>query len=224
MSNAFQLNYRFKESYLLSIKYSLDRNQFFDYQPQLDRSDPKVIRQIFNTLNIDWSQSMATTFSLPWNPTKWWQVQTQLMGVWQHSRTRYENSNLSFGQLFGQVNMTHVVKLWPKASAELTAFYNTPSQTMGIYRRQAYGSVIVGLQQKLNKQRGVLRLTVSDLFWTNKRIGQYNVSALDARSYTAVIYEPRVFKLSYSYNFGSQTMKASSRRKTGSDEERERAN
>ncbi|GAA4400857.1 TonB-dependent receptor [Nibrella viscosa] len=224
LSDAVQINYRFKDAYLLSVRYSFDRNQFFDYQPQIDRSDPQVVRQVFNTRNIDRTHSVTGTFALPWSPVRWWQSQTQVMAVWQQASTQYEGSLLQFGQLFGQLNTTHTFTLWPGSSAELTAFYNTPSQTMGLFRRRAFGSVTVGWQQKLNKQRSLLRLSISDLFWTNKRIGTYSIPEQDIRSYTAVVYEPRVVRLSYTHNFGSQTVKAAGRRKTGSEEERERAN
>ncbi|GAB4036843.1 outer membrane beta-barrel family protein [Spirosoma gilvum] len=224
MSDAVQLNYRFKGAYLLSVRYAFDRNQFFDYQPQLDRSDPQATRQVFNTRNIAQTHSVSASFAFPWSPARWWQSQTQFLGVWQQASTWYEQNFLSFGQVYGQLNTTHTVKLWPGAAAELTAFYNSPSRTMGIFQRRAYGSVTVGLQQKVDKQRGLLRLTLSDLFWTNTRIGDYNLPEEDIRAYTAVTYEPRVIRLSYTYNFGSQSIKGTGKRKTGSEEERERAN
>jgi hypothetical protein len=224
LSDAVQLNYRFNGSYLVSVRYTFDKNQFFDYQPQIDRSDTQTTRQIFNTRNIDRTHSVATTISFPWNPTRWWQTQTQLMAVWQHSSTRYESSMLVFRQVYGQLNTTNTFKLWPGGSAELTAFYNTPSQTMGVFKRQAFGSVTVGVQQKLNKQHGVLRATISDLFWTNNRIGWYDIPEQHIYSYTSMIYEPRVFRLSYTHNFGGQSVKNTGNRKTGSEEERERAN
>ncbi len=224
ISDAVQLSYRFKENYLLSLRYAFDKNQFFDYQPQIDHSDPNVVRQIFTTRNIDKTQTVTTTFSVPWIITDWWQSQTQLLGVWQHSSTAYGSTNLSFGQLYGQINTTHTLRLNAQSNLELAAFYNTPSQTMGIFKREAFGSLTVGWQQKLAKEKGIIRISVSDLFWTNKRVGSYTLTDQNMVATTAAILEPRIVRVSFTRNVGSQSIKNAARRKTGSEEERERAN
>ncbi len=222
LGNIFQASYRFLDSYLLSVRYGIDRNQFFDYQPHIIQTD-STVRQLFNTQNIDKSQSITTTFSLPFKITSWWHSQTQVMAVWQQSKTQYGNSYLSFSQWYGQVNTTNYFKIWPAGAAEITAFYHTPSQSMGIFRRPAYGSLILGLQHAINP-KSTVRVSITDVLWTNKRIGRYALASEGIESSSAVIYEPRVVRLSYNHNFGSNKIKTGLKRKTGSEEERERAN
>ena len=158
---------------------------------------------------------------LPWQVTPWWKTQTNLTGLWQSLTTIYLDSPVSRTVWNAQLNSSQTFTLPRKFTAELTGFYYSPT-VFGLYRGRIFGQVTVGLQKILPNDKGTLRLTLSDIFWTN--IGRYNstIPALNINTTVTFLSEPRVFRLTYTRNFGSQTVKAASRRATGSEEERSR--
>jgi hypothetical protein len=93
---------------------------------------------------------------------------------------------------------------------------------MGIGYLKSLGSFNAGIQKKLNHNKGIIGLTGTDLLWTQRfAIRSINPQLnqdinMDAR------FEPRVMRLTYSRNFGNQHVKVTSKRKTASEEERNR--
>lgn len=80
----------------------------------------------------------------------------------------------------------------------------------------------MGIQKKLPEEKGTLRLTFSDLFWTNIIRTTSGVEVLNPVGGWNGSFEPRVVWFTYSRTFGNKNVKAINRRKTGSEEERSR--
>ena len=219
ITDAFQSTYRFKNKYLLSLGLSYDKNPIIPWQVYVD---PETNKQVAHADNLQDSYSSSLTFTLPIRVTSWWDINTNLMGVWQTNRTAVEGRKIELQAGFGQVNMTQSLKLPEGFSAEITGFYRSRSP-FGISYVKSMGALNVGLQKKLKEDKGTFRLSVDDLFWTTKLRLVTDQPSLHINQYfLAAFSEPRIFRFTYSRNFGNKNVKGAKNRSTGSDEERKR--
>lgn len=218
LTDAVQTTYRFKDSYLLTLRYSYDKNAIFFGQPRVDAATNRTYNAPTNIRDVN---SMALTFAFPLKLTPGWQAQTNLMGVYQRSATNYEGRALQLTQAFANVQLTQTLKLGRDLTGELTTFYRSPF-LLGLNRVAAIASVDAGVQKKLARNRGNLRLGVQDLFWTYQFRGTINQPQINLVQENGFVFEPRVVRLTYTRNVGNQNVKAGGRRATGSDEERRR--
>jgi hypothetical protein len=220
LTDAFQTTYRFRESYLVSLSYSYDKMPIIDWQMHLD---PETNKQYARAENLKNSRNFALNISLPFTPTNWWQIQGNVSGTWINNTGLYEGREVTLQGGYGMVNLSQTFKLPKNFSAEVSGFYQSRSP-FGIAYIKPLGVLNAGLQKKLNKEKGVLRVSIDDIFWTMRFRILADQPDLNLYSYfNGTFSDPRVVKLTYSRNFGNQKMKASTRRETGSAEERRRA-
>ncbi|MBK9488439.1 MAG: outer membrane beta-barrel protein [Haliscomenobacter sp.] len=122
-------------------------------------------------------------------------------------------------------SINQTLKLPHNYELELNAWHNG-SQFDGATRISDFGMVNLGIGKKLNRDRGTLQLTVTDLLKTMRLsayIGHLTPLVFQLRSvsnYRSESAWARIFRLSYSRNFGNVLNKE--KRKSGADEERER--
>ena len=114
-------------------------------------------------------------------------------------------------------NSLRFAKTW---TAELSGFYSSPTIWQGAFKSKSMWGVDAGLQKQLFKGKGNIKASVSDIFhsmkWSGSTrfAGQYGV----ASGY----WESRLFKLNFSYRFGSNEVKAARQRNSGAEEESKR--
>ena len=219
ITDAFQATYRFKNIYLLSLGLSYDKNPIIPWQVYVD---PETNKQVAHADNLKNSYSYSLTFTLPIRITSWWDINNNLMGVWQVNRTAIEGKDIKLQAGFGQINMTQSFKLPSNFSAEITGFYQTRTP-FGISYIKPLGALNVGIQKKLKEEKGIFRLSVDDLFWTTRwRFVTDQPSLNINQSFVGVFSEPRIFRFTYSRNFGNKNVSGAKKRSTGSEEERKR--
>lgn len=105
-------------------------------------------------------------------------------------------------------------------SAELNAALNTGGQYGFMVSKPQWG-LSTGVQKAVLKNKGTVRLSISDIFWTNlpRAVVTYNNYIEKWHAYR----ETRVGTLSFTYRFGSNKILGARRRTTASEEERQRA-
>ena len=79
----------------------------------------------------------------------------------------------------------------------------------------------VGLQKSFNAKWRA-KLTLQDVFHTNRIINKINVP--DFKSRVRITMDTRVVLLNITYSFGNQQLKGSRQRKTAAEEEVQRTN
>jgi len=220
ITDAVQVNYRFQESYLVSFSYSYDKNPIISWQMHVD---PETNKSYARAENLQNSGTYSLNFSVPLKLTSWWQLQSNVMGVWQINKTIYEGKDFELAAGYVQLNMNQTFTLPHNFSAELSGFYVSKSP-FGVAYIDPLGALNVGVQKKLNHEKGTFRLSVDDLFWTNWFTLINEQPALNMHtSFRGAFSEPRVVRLTFSRNFGNTKVKAATKRETSSEEERKRA-
>jgi hypothetical protein len=219
ITDAIQTTYRFNSSYLLSLKYSYDKNPIIPWQVHVD---PETNQQYARAENLTNSQTYSFTFTFPVKVTSWWNIQANIMGNWQDNRSYYRGQAVQVQAGYANINATQSFSLPHNFSAEITSIYQTRSP-FGIAYLRAFGALNIGLQKKLNPDKGTLRLTVDDLLWTTVWVLVSKQPDMNLNStFTGYFSEPRIVRLTYSRNFGNKGVKSAGNRATGSEEERRR--
>ena len=111
------------------------------------------------------------------------------------------------------------IKINKTLNAEINGWYMTRSQQQFL-TLNPMGSLTIGLQQKVLKGQGKLGLTLSDIFYTEQVSGTIQYQDIN------LIYSQRSAsrnaRLTFSYSFGNQSLKAARNRKTGAETESNR--
>lgn len=218
ISDALQIGYKYKSNYLFTLRFSSDKNVISGNQARVDTADNKTY---LTPVNLDLVNTAALVVSFPLTLTRWWQMQNNLTGVFQQVETQYSGVGINNKLWNGQFFSSNTFLLPNGFSAELTANYQSPILG-GVAKQRAFGQVSLGFQKKLKHDKGILRLNISDLFWNNIRVLDFNVPALNIdQHYTLRFTEPRVVRLTYSRNFGNKNVKAANQR-LNSEEEKKR--
>lgn len=221
ITDALQTTYRFRENMLLNLSYSYDKTPIVAWQVHLD---PATNKQFARAENLKNARNFSLNFSAPFSPAPWWQIQSNIMGVYIKNLGYYDEKEITLTSGFANINLNQTFRLPNNFTAELTGFYQSRAP-FGISYAKALSMVNAGLQKKLNQDKGTLRLSVDDIFWTMRFRLLTDQPALNVYSYfDGTFSDPRVVRLTYSRNFGNQKMKAATRRQTSSEEERQRAN
>jgi iron complex outermembrane receptor protein len=103
---------------------------------------------------------------------------------------------------------------------ELSGFYNSPTIYQASSESRSQWSTDIGLKMKMLNGSGNLALALSDVFKTNRWIGEIHYGALDLVITNR--WDSRRLKVNFSYLFGNKKLKKTRNRKTGLDDEKKR--
>ena len=201
------------QSMLLSIQYSDSKNEIANFQPKFN---PENNIEILFSRNMDHLRTWNLTSSIPFSPSKWWDVQTNLSGNYQTLISDGESEVYHVASF--TANIMNTFSLPKDFAIELTGFYQSKS-LMGIWELLPMGSVNVGIQKKLKNDMGTLRLAGNNIFNTSN----LRVSALTHHSGLNMDFDTRSISLTYTIGFGNHKLRKVNI-KSGSEAEQRRIN
>ncbi|MEK6478178.1 TonB-dependent receptor [Catalinimonas sp. 4WD22] len=208
-------DYAYK-SFMFSLQYSMDKNVIMRFQPQIDQETNMLI---FVSDNIDRRNTIAATFTLPFQVTPWWEMQNNLTANWQMIDTDLNGEYYQRTQKGFQANSTHTFRLPHKFTLELAGNYSSPVIN-GYFNWLARGFVNLGIQKEFNNN-GSLRFSCNDIFETTQLRWKTHESAsflLDGR----LKFEKRQFIITYTQKFGNNKVKGARQRSGASAAEQNR--
>jgi len=213
----YDLNYK---SYILSLQYTDQDDTIVRFQEYLDEETGRLI---FQSENLDFTKTFAVTLGFPIAVNNWWQMQNNFLFVSQYIGAFYDDEPVEFSIGYFQGNTTQTFKFYNDYSAEITAFYLSPSYS-GTAKRAANYYINIGVQKKFGDKWGTLRFSIDDLLDSNILKFSTDLPDQNLKTNNRLKFSPRTYKLTYSRSFGNKKLKSTRDRKTGAEEERDRAN
>ncbi len=209
-----KLSHSYKGIITTALNYTHTQNYFLNYRDTLAGG-----KTFSTTINAGTQQYFTVNSSLQISPTKWWDVFVYAEAFYQSVNGKVNQLVLKQGQLSAEAsgsNTFRIGKLW---SAEVSGYWNSryfdaPANV------HAQWSVDAGLQRKILKEAGTVRFNATDLFGSLKFSLNRNYGGLYYRM--ANRWESRQYRLSFTYKFGNNNIKASKSRKSGVAEEQGR--
>ena len=217
-THSFQLTHAFKSILNTTLAYSRITDMIASEVPY---QIPEENKTYVTTDNLDNQDNLSLTLSAPITVTKWWSLQANLTGVYNHFKTFYQNDLYEIEQLTWNTYANNQFRLPKGWTAELSGWYNSRN-VYGLFVSKPQGMINVGLQKTVLEKKGTFRLNVQDIFWMNTFRGstEFKDINLQVRS----TWPSRQVRLSFTYRFGNQNVKGARQRNTGSDDLQQRVN
>lgn len=209
------LTHTYKYTLTTSLQYSHVNDFFTDVFDTLNQSAS------FKTVGNYTKQDIVTLdVSYPFALAKWWTVYLKTTGTYQHSILDFKDDVSEHSVVTGFVFMQNQFQINKKLTAEVSGWYSSPSIWNGYSRIESIGSVDLGLQARILKNRGTLRLNFNDIFLTNK--WRLNSDLQHLALWGNGGQESRRVGLTFTYLFGNDQVKQLRERVTGSKEATDR--
>jgi len=214
-THSLGLSHSFKNTFITSLGYNYSSGVFTQIIRQDDAT--KSIYQTNENLNNSLDFNASETVQL--QPTKWWRLNGTITGMYKEIQFNSSmGSSISRWSYTG--NMSNNFSLPGKVEMELSMRYTSDQLVSNIIVRPRY-SIDLGFQRKVFKDKGILKVAVSDIFKTaqNGAYAKYGNVDIDVMNYN----DTRSLKISFNYNFGKSEFKTRSNRSTASSEEQSRS-
>jgi hypothetical protein len=209
-----ELSHQYKQYLTTTISYSIIK----DYFSQLFLSAGRDIL-IYAEGNVGRAYNLGLSMATQLNPRKWWSLTAQgifnykrLNGyVWNNYRSEIRQFNISMNNQF-KINKTY--------TAELSGFYTGRARNDLQELLYPNSQVVIGLARPVLKQKGTLKLSMRDIFYT---LGMEGVTDFQSASeYFLLRRDSRVVNISVVYRFG-KPIKPVKRNTGGAADEMQRA-
>lgn len=213
--DGFKLDINIKRA-IVSIDYSHSKNEIANFQPEID---PLTNKQILRSQNLDFLKLYSVPLSVPWILTDWWDIQANTSGFFRKFKTLHLQENETRDLYNFNFNLANNIRLPKDFLLEITGFYES-KMMMGIWQFMPLGSLNIGLQKKLQENRGTLRLAIDDMLYTNVWNLNTHIPPEVVSQFVGDFHVQSI-RLTYNRALGNKKLKDVTI-KSGSEEERKR--
>ncbi len=217
-SNSFSVGHTYK--YTLNTTFTYTRTD--DLMAQLTDTASMGAAYI-TTANVAQQDVYALNVSYPFTLSKVWNVFANAGVSNTHNKGDFGEGkivDITATTFNGYAQNSFML---PKNfTIELSGWYNSPGIWGGNFATKAIWAVDAGIQKKLFKERGTLKLGVADIFNSQHWSGENNFGGLHLVAMGG--WESRQFKANFTYLIGNSSVKGSRNRKTGMEDETLRIN
>lgn len=214
--DGLKLDVKIKQA-VVSLGYSDARNQIVNFQPEIDILTNK---QVLRSQNLEFEKLYNINLSVPVTLTDWWDVQANTSGFYRKFKTAHLDDNLTRDFTHFNFNLVNTIILPKDFSLELVGFYES-KMIWGLWEFRPLGSLNIGIQKKLKENKGVFRLSMDDIFYTNIWKMYSSMPESQINSFLLGDMHNQSFRLNYTRSFGNKKLEAV-KIESGSEEERKR--
>lgn len=208
-----ELSHVYKNILTTTVGYSVT-NDYFS-QLFIANGDGTII---YTEGNFNRMRNISASVSANFSPVHWWSFTA--MTLYNHKRIEgvlWKDYVASIGQMnFNINNQFRFKKDW---TAELSSFYITKNQNDIQEILEPTGQVSAGIAKQVWKNKGTIRLTVRDIFYTQAMEGLTHFERTD--EYFKLQRDSRVCTLGFVYRFG-KSFKPGKRSAGGASDEMQR--
>ncbi|WP_316740608.1 outer membrane beta-barrel protein [Pedobacter antarcticus] len=216
-ANSLDLSYSFKQSTNLSFGYIRTRDVI---------TTTLITDTIKKTLlmyeqNLASRSTLSMNISQPLSITRWWNTSNDISLYYSEFKSpELMGEPFKNGKTTLSLNTIQTFTINRSINAELVANYIS-SQVYGTYIAKPIYGIDLGLSKNFLGDKANIKLSASDIF--NQR--KINItSAIAGQDYqVSQKEESRIFRLTFRYNLGRQTIKAARERSSSSNSEQNRA-
>lgn len=171
-------------------------------------------------LNLESSDYIGLNIAAPVRISKWWNMMNNADLFYIHFNSNIANTPLNNGTPSARVSINNNFTFKKGWGAELGFNYNAPGRSGYMEFKSSWG-LSAGVQKSVLKNKGTVRLNITDIFWTNlpRAVITYGNYIENWKAYR----ETRVANLTFQYRFGNNKVQGARKRTTASEEERRRA-
>jgi outer membrane receptor protein involved in Fe transport len=215
-TNAFELSYSFKKTLNVTLGYSHTKDVISDVL--LTDTAKKTI--FISNQNLATQDSYNLNMSYPLAITKWWSTTNNLNTFYNKFKTPnllgvpFESGKLAFN-----FNSNQTIKLNSNTNFEMSGYYQS-KQVYGTIMIAPQYSIDLGLSKNFLDKKLNLKFAANDVF--NMQRAKIT-SAIPSQKYVVrETWESQVFRLTCTYRFGSNEIKAAREHSGSADAESKR--
>ncbi len=190
-----ELNHVYKEVLSTSLTYNFTK----DYFSQIFLADTTKGTIVYTQGNVGKLQNIGASMSLQLSLRSWWSLTAQAVYnhkiiegfVWEPFRTSIDQVTLNMNNQF------RFKKGW---SAELSGYFISRNQNDLQEVLDPTGQIGIGLSKQLFQNKGTIRLTFRDIFYSQDMEGDSRFENSD--EYFRLQWDSRVATVSFIYRFG----------------------
>jgi iron complex outermembrane receptor protein len=216
-SNKIELSHTYNKTIVTSL-YATVTTNIYDFNVLLQNDSSKVnitTRKNFGDIYI-----YGLRFFTPLQFTSWWTGNISLDASYQRIKAYKENGNLDKGTqdiLLSSLQSFRIASTW---AAEISGKYESPT-FYGFSQFKANYRVDAGISKQVFDKKGTLRLSVTDIFRTERDRAYSNYQNLNVSIINRD--EGRIVRFGFTYRFGKISLKSSTRHNAGNEDEQKRA-
>ncbi len=214
-TNDFELRHTFKSVYTTSFGFS-HTTDAITYVPE---EDPETRASVGIARNLQSFTNFNLSINAPLSIAKWWEVQNNLSGYYNQLKGNYLGQQINNRQFSFNANINNQFTLPAGLTGELSAIYNSPA-VYGVLRAKSEFALNAGIQRNFWDKRATLRFNYNDILRTLRYVEIFDYESINFT--TRQYWESHQARLTFTYRFGNTEVKPERRRRTGSEEERNR--
>jgi len=216
--NNLQLSYTLHHDYTFAAVYT----QIDDLSSNVTVQD-NVNQRFYDTqLNIGRIEEVGLELSSVHHPAVWWEINNIAQGYYRTQQSDQPGNSYNYKQVYYYLRTDHAFTVNKKdgLKAELSAWYASAVQQGTLWLDRTH-DISAGISKPLFNKQGTLRLSASDIFYSNPYRIRINNQGQNNGIYQK--NDTRTFTVSFTYKLG-KNVAAARKRTTASEEEKRRTN
>ncbi len=213
-TNTVELSHTFK--YMLNTTIGYSHVKDFATQTTDTTNNATFVQQ----KNLATQRILSFNIGSPLPIAKWWNGYANVWYNYQMFKGKIgENEVKTDIPMFGAY-MQHSFTLGNDYTAELSGWFSGPSIWGATWKTRSLGGLDLGFQKQVLKKQGTIKLSVTDIFFTNPWTASSNFGGLYING--SGRNESRTVRLAFTWRFGNSQVKAARQRQTGLETEAKR--
>jgi hypothetical protein len=217
ITDAIKLDYLYKHL-VFSVSYSYEKNYIADFQSKLDSTNNSEIQ---TTLNLPKSQLLYFSSTIPIKITSRWNSQINVSVNWNTISTNVYKEPVKVSEVYYAISGSESFAMPGNFSAEISGTFQSGG-LIGAYKASPYGTLDAGVKRKFPKLSASLIFGVDNILNSMILKASQNIPALNLESSNYFQFSQRLFKLTWTQNFGNKALKDNRSHATASEDERKR--
>lgn len=214
---SFEWNHTLFQRYTASFSYARTTDNITQVVGPVEGEERVTVQ---TDRNLDVADYYSLSVGIPVNVGKWWNSNNSISCYLGNYIGNYADTELNDGNLVLDMRTNNTFILGNDWAAELNFSYHTREQYAFMNLDPMWG-LGAGIQKQLFKKRSTLKLTFTDIFWTN--LPSAFIKYTNYEESFDVYRDTRMATVSYTHRFGDSQIAPSRRRAGGAEDEKQRA-